>query len=215
MSAFFTFRDDVSLEYYKEEIMKVDAFARLVKAPGYGWQGFKALDLCYAYKSFYGHLEEDIRKAKIVKDLFSKKAFGGWETDVMKEAIEQYIDKQYDVEMEAYRNNEEQIASTNNYISSLKLPADSDISIEDGEVVDAESTMAKLKIAYALLDTQLDMRKRLRESLLGKLSDKGSKIKGDKEVTWLERKNNEERMRRKNAKQGSEPDDMTPTETKD
>ncbi len=210
---YFNFRDDISLEFFKEEIMKVDAFARLVKAPGYGWQGFKALDLCYAYKSFYGHLELEVRRSKIIKDLFSKKTFGGWETELMQDAIEQYIDKQYDVELEAYRINEEQLAATNKYIQSLRLPLDADISMEEGNVVDAESVMSKLKQAYALQETQLETRKLLRESLLGKMSDKGSKIKGDKEVTWLERKNNEERLRRKNTKQGSEPEEtMTPVE---
>lgn len=204
---YFQFVNDTSIELFKEEILKVDAFSTLISTKGYGWMGFRVLDLCYGYRTLYRHLPEEERREKVVRDVYKKKPFPGWDTDEMTEAVTVYLDIQQDNEMDSYIICEEQIAATNIYIQSLELTAATDgIEVtDDGEVRDSSSTMEKLKLAYDLQEKQYKMRKMLRDSLLGKLSDKGSKIKGDKEVTWLERVNNEERKRRAEAKkQGSE-----------
>jgi len=204
---YFLFVNDTSIELFKEEILKVDSFARMIGAKGYGWMGFRALDLCYGYRTMYRHLKEEDRRQKVVRDVYRKKPFPGWDTEEMAEAIATYTDIQQDNEMDSYIICEEQIAATNTYIQSLELTVATDgIKVTDeGDIVDSSDTMEKLKLAYDLQEKQYKIRKMLRDSLLGKLSDKGSKIKGDKEVTWLERVNNEQRkIRAEQKKKGAE-----------
>lgn len=200
---YWSFKDDVSLELNKVEIAKVSEFADLVKSR-YGWEGFVAIDLCYGYKTMYSHMDLPERQSLAARDAYKRKTFPGWDSELMTEAIEKYMQLQFDIELDSYLANEEKIMQTNKEIRacdvSAKKKKEFEYNADSGELGEDIDVEDKLKSLYDLMKKQFEIRKMLRESLLGKNQDKGSKVRGDKTITFLERINNEVRQRNRNER---------------
>lgn len=161
-------------------IVLVPQFKRLLDSKKYGVKMLTAVAMFYDYQSPFRLLDESKRKRRIAQSIWGQaKMPRAWNDEIVKDAIHAYKELQVD----PIREHLEQLKKRlKNYDAELNKP-----------LTKIDDMKKRLEV-----ETKLDILKKKIEQVTSEVASRTQeiKIKGDRQMSWLEEQNHLEEMQR-------------------